>query len=547
MTSSSPSSPRIPKAPAGGTATNDYDAVPYPSFSYTQTHPDVMATLARLLGMQAAPVEHCRVLEIGCASGGNLIPMADGLPGSEFVGIDLSVRQIETGRDAINAMGLTNIRLQRMDIREISPSFGEFDYIIAHGIYSWVPPDVREHLMRLCSYNLAPNGLAYISYNTYPGWHMLGSIREMLLYRTRKVNNPLEKAAQAKQFLKFLTEAIGGKQAPTQQIMKGYLSFLERELAHLDESSDAYLLHDELERVNDPVFFHQFAAHAAQHNLLYVTDADFRVSMPHNLPPEAGDALRAIAGDLVEMEQYIDFVNNRSFRRSLLCHRAVNLRRTLTPTSVYSLYASSRAQPESTPIDVDTQSVARFKDSEGATFATDHPVSKAALLLLIANRPRAIAFNELLDEARARVKGNSNSRERDAEVLGVNLLRAFTYSGTLVNLHTYVPPVTSQPSEKPVASRIARYQAPSMDRVTNAYHERIKLEPFGIFLTPYLDGTRDRAALNDLLLNGPIARGELSVQREGQAVTDPQGIRSALAEEVDELLRWLAFAGVLIG
>jgi hypothetical protein len=169
------------------------------------------------------------------------------------------------------------------------------------------------------------------------------------------------------------------------------------------------------------------------------------------------------------------------------------------------------------------------------------------LLLLIANRPRAIAFSELLNEARARVKGNSNSRERDAEVLGVNLLRAFTYSGTLVDLHTYVPPVTSQPSERPIASRVARYQAPSMDRVTNAYHERIKLEPFGIFLTPYLDGTRDRAALIDLLLNGPIARGELSVQREGQAVTDPQGIRSALADEVDELLRWLAFAGVLIG
>src|SRR5262249_15070095 len=159
---------------------------------------------------------------------------------------------------------------------------------------------------------------------TYPGWHVLGSIREMMLYRTRKTNNPLEKAAQAKAFIKFLAEAIGGKQAPAQQIMKGYLSFLEKELDHLSESSDAYLLHDELEKVNDPVYFHQFVAHAAQHQLLYVTDADFRTSMPHNLPPEAGDALRGLATDLVEMEQYVDFITNRSFRRTLLCHRAAS-------------------------------------------------------------------------------------------------------------------------------------------------------------------------------------------------------------------------------
>src|SRR5262249_52392704 len=98
-----------------------------------------------------------------------------------------------------------------------------------------------------------------------------------------------------------------------------------------------------------------------------------------------------------------------------------------------------------------------------------------------------------------------------------------------------------------IASRTARYQAPTMDRVTNAYHERIKLEPFGVFLTPYIDGTRDRAALMELLLNGPIARGELAVQREGQPGTDPAGTREALADEVDELLRWLSFAGVLVG
>ena len=69
-----------------------YDAVPYESKSFPQTHPDRLATLGRLFGMNPAPVTHSRVLELGCAGGGNLIPMAFHLPENDFLGIDLSHR-----------------------------------------------------------------------------------------------------------------------------------------------------------------------------------------------------------------------------------------------------------------------------------------------------------------------------------------------------------------------------------------------------------------------------------------------------------------------
>ena len=170
-----------------------YDEVPYVSFPFPQTHPDRLATIATLLGMDPPPVGRCRVLELGCAAGGNLIPMALGLPDSEFVGIDLSTRQIAEGRAAVDALGLQNITLEPVNILEIEADFGQFDYIIAHGVYSWVPADVQDKLLEVCRQNLSPNGVAYVSYNTYPGWRLHGAIRDMMLYHTQDLSDPQEK------------------------------------------------------------------------------------------------------------------------------------------------------------------------------------------------------------------------------------------------------------------------------------------------------------------------------------------------------------------
>src|SRR6516165_12727057 len=96
-----------------------YDAVPYESLPFNETHPDRLAALATLFGMSPAPAERCRVLELGCASGGNLIPMAVALPGSSFVGVDLSPRQIADGNEVVRALNLSNIELRSLDIRTI--------------------------------------------------------------------------------------------------------------------------------------------------------------------------------------------------------------------------------------------------------------------------------------------------------------------------------------------------------------------------------------------------------------------------------------------
>jgi SAM-dependent methyltransferase len=128
-------------------AVTSYDEVPYSSTPFYYTQPDCLATMATLHGMTPAAADHCRVLELGCGRGGNLIPLAVSLPESRFVGIDLSRRQVAEGRSVVEKLGLSNIELRPMNILDIDEGFGSFDYIICHGVYSWVPDEVRDQIL----------------------------------------------------------------------------------------------------------------------------------------------------------------------------------------------------------------------------------------------------------------------------------------------------------------------------------------------------------------------------------------------------------------
>src|SRR6476619_1779852 len=103
----------------GGPATS-YDEVPYESFAVFETHPDHLAVMGRLFGLTPPAVETCRVLELGCAGGGNLIPLAQVLPGGRFVGVDLSGRQIAQAKANAEALGLANITFHAMSLTEVA-------------------------------------------------------------------------------------------------------------------------------------------------------------------------------------------------------------------------------------------------------------------------------------------------------------------------------------------------------------------------------------------------------------------------------------------
>ena len=520
-----------------------YDQVPYPSYSFVQSHPDHLATLATLLGMDPPPVGRCRVLELGCASGGNLIPMAYGLSGSQFVGIDLSARQVTEGQAIIAELGLTNITLRQLDIAEVGPDFGQFDYIIAHGVYSWVPPEIRDRLLIICRQNLAPTGVAYVSYNIYPGWHMLRSIREAMLYHTRHITQPEQQVTEAREFVKFLAKSIPTEYGVFANLFQTWVNFVGENLL---DREDAYLLHDELSTFNEPVYFHQFAAHAAAHGLRYLADAQFQSMLVTNLPPEVGEFLRQSAKTTVEVEQYIDFLYNRAFRQSLLCHQDMALSARVDPARLVKFSAASPARPESTEPDLTSVSVEKFRAVDGAVLTTDHPVTKAAMLHLIKVWPQAVPFAELLATARQQVnETGSGGLDQDGLLLGHNLLRAFGYSDNLVELHVQPPELVTEVGQQPVAYPIARLQARQGQRVTNLRHERLTLDDTGRKLLPYLDGNYDQTALFKLLQTW-VADGSLEIKKNDQTVQDAAKIEALLKQLLTAKLQQFAAKSLLV-
>ncbi len=525
-----------------------YDEIPYPLYSHSQTHPAELATLATLHNLTPAPVASCRVLEIGCASGGNLVPMAYGLPSSQLVGIDYSARQIEEGQKYVDALGLTNIKLIAQNLLDFDYSLGQFDYIIAHGFYSWVPPVVREKLFEVCQRCLTPQGVAYISYNAYPGWKALSAIRDILLFRIKGVESHDERIGQAHHMLEFLAEFTSAAQRVSSSITYAHAEYLKTVLQTTKSGEDAYVQHDILEETNDPVYFHQFMTQAESNDLQYLTDSDFRISLPNIYPKVVADELNRIAHNRIEWEQYCDFLANRMFRQTLLCHTGFPVNFKLTVDNLRSMRFGCGARAEEN-VEITAIAKQKFTAVDGATLTTDHPVSKAGLHYLISIYPQTATLAEVYRQAEARVGGPRTvapNEVTDEELLASNLLNGFMLSSRLVNFTMSEPQFVTTVSERPIANPWARLQAPIRPTVTTLRHARYALDPYEQFILPLLDGTNTVDDIVEKFVIGPVASGELAVMQAEEAVTDPQEIRTLLANSVRSALNSFAHAPLLI-
>jgi methyltransferase-like protein/2-polyprenyl-3-methyl-5-hydroxy-6-metoxy-1,4-benzoquinol methylase len=525
------------------TTPTSYDLIPYPNYSFRQTHPDRLAVVAALLGLEPPPIERCRVLELGCAAGSNLIPMAEELPHSTFVGIDLSQTQIDQGQKAIAELGLTNIELRRQSISDFEPGSETFDYILCHGVYSWVPPEVQEHILAISQHCLQPNGVAYVSYNTLPGWHMRGMIRDMMLYHGRRFLDPRQQIAQARSLLDFLVSSVDTQQNP-------YGQFLRSELEKLHKLPDAYLFHDHLEEHNSPIFFYEFIERAAAHQLRYLADVELSTMVLQNFPDQVGQVLQRICNDLIQLEQYMDFLRNRTFRQTLLCHTKHTPNYRLEPGNLSPFFFASSLQPASPRPDLHSSIREEFRRPSGAFVFTASPIVKAALVVLGEAWPRFLSYEELCSQARAKLDGeaipNPAIRAEDKQQVGPSLLKFYTIAADLVEFRLRPLRVTSQPGPKPRARPLALRQARSGQPATNLRHESVTLDDFGRQVLQRLDGQRTRQELVRELVR-LVADGQLTVQQYGEKITEPRRVEQAMVQFLDRQIDQFAQQALLLG
>jgi methyltransferase-like protein len=513
-----------------------YDQVPYRSVALPQTHPDRLATIARIFGLVAPDVDRCRVLELGCASGGNLLPMAYNLPGATFVGLDLSRRQVEDGRATIRAMGLGNARIEHASILDVDSRWGEFDYIICHGVFSWVDPPVQDRILAIARDNLSPTGVAYISYNTYPGWHMREMVRHMMLYHTRGFEEPQEQLQQARALLSFLASASAG--------LGPYGDLLTLEVDRLGKVSDSYLFHEHLEPDNAPIYFHQFMDRAERAGLLYLSEAAISEMIASHLPAPVAQTLERISPDILHLEQYMDFVKNRTFRQTLLCHAGRKPQRALTPALLQGLLASSPVRPDAPPIDLAANHPAIFWKGQQRLDVT-LTATKAALTLLAERWPEAMAVDEVCAAAldRAAPFQSSESREHAHRSLLSDLFSCSMHG--VVQLHTRPVPCTSTPGDRPRGHAFAAYLAERGSVIVNGHHDAVELDPLSRIVLQLANGSRSRADIVEALV-AAHRDGVLTLEQHGQAVTSTDAARAVVAERLDRVLVFLTRSAVLV-
>lgn len=516
-----------------------YDEIPYVSHPFPQSHPERLATIGRLFGMFPKPVTECRVLELGCGNGGNLIPMAYSLPESEFIGVDLSKRHVESGWEGIRDLGLRNIRIEHASIMDVDESWGTFDYIICHGVFSWVSNDVQEKILSISSKSLRPYGIAYISYNTYPGWHMRGMIRHMMLYHALQFKETPNRIKQGRALLDFLEQSVPSDK-PVGPLLKD-------EIKVIRESRDWYLFHEHMEEFNSPLYFHQFVERAEKHGMQYLGEAEFATMMTSGFSQEVADTLNRISRDIIRVEQYMDFIRYRYFRRTLLCHKEQHLERNLKNLEIQDFLIASAAKPSSEPADLSPGVKQSFRLPSGANIETEFPITKAAFLVLKEEWPKAISMATLYENAARKVKGMGiRTAENDGDlckVLFIDLLHC--YSLNLVELHTWQGDFINEINPYPKTSRLSRYLLTKRGLTVNQRHMPVHLDPVSIRLVPVLDGTRNHDELMDYLISS-VDEGKLILKKENEPLNESGQLHKALREAIEKSFTNLSKSAMLV-
>lgn len=482
-----------------------YDVVAYPGHAVPAMHPDVLYSQGRLFGLSPARPERCRYLEIGCGSGTNLFAAAILLPDAEFVGIDLAAGAIADGRRTVAELGLTNVRLEHADLTAWEPD-GPFDYVTAHGVYSWVPEPVRDKLMALVRRSLAPTGVGYVSFNTLPGCHLRRVLWDMLKFHTASLTDPTAKLGQVDQFLQFLVTAQEGQSHRDNH-------WLAAEAAEVQARAGSYLTyHDDLAEVNDPVYLLDFAGHAGRHGLRFLADAKLPTMSDEVFPPVVAAAL----GDLRKQdpllrEQYRDFLTCRRFRPTLVCHADQPVRPDPDPAAVGGLLVSAAVRPVG---EWAAGEPAEFVTEVGGTTSVADPTIAALLHRLATVYPVRVPVAELGDSPVVRRAVLATAR------------------AGLTRLHGLPTPAVSAAGERPSISRLARLQAGQGQEVCTLLHTTLDLtDPASRALLPLLDGTRTRAELTEAL----------------RATVPTLGTTEEVADGLEITLDKLANAGMLMG
>lgn len=516
------------------TSSTDYDRVAYPTMAHPQTFVEGLAVKALLRGMDPAPPEQARVLELGCGDGFNLAAMAALYPDAAYTGIDYSQATIERGQAMLQELSKTQVHLEAGDIRTLNPDLGQFDYIIAHGVYSWVPETVRDALLATLSRHLSPQGVAFVSYLALPGGYLREMVRCMVRFHTREETGIRERTAQARALMKFLANASDEPNAYTQ--------WVRTEAKLLEHHTDEAFFHDELSDESKPLLFIEFLEQANRHGLRFLCEAEYITPVAQRLTEQTRAHLKPLESNRVLLEQYLDFIEGRRFRQTLLCRPGNGEQ--LDPAKLDRLHVAARAKLVGSSTGLKSSEVMELRGQKNAFLSANTPAEKAVLLELVAENGGSLPFPELLARVRRRLSEAAlGFTTEDEGKLRLYLIRAAVPGmiDLLWNPSRHAVEIPARPQAHPFSHWSLERGAPAVFSFLGQF---VEVEgALGRQLLKLLDGTRDHAALLREIRTF-LARESLESVPTG-ASNLPSPDAPDLADQLEKSLRGLVELGLI--
>ncbi len=515
---------------------DSYDQFLYESIPFPETHPRHLAALGRLFGLNTANPTNCRILELGCATGGNLIPTAWYCPGNELIGIDLSANQVEKGQALINKLGLQNIELRQGDILDLNEDLDSFDFIIVHGVYSWVPSAVREHLLDLSRKLLKPNVLLYLSFNTLPGWRMRGMLRDILLHACRGIEDANIKLKTAHTALERLEKSVAHLNALSAR-------YLKEEIGLIRQAHPSYLLYEYLATENNAFLFSDFLNDISAKKLRYLCDTELAGLFPSTFGDATENALSDIEDDM-EVEQWLDFVSNRNFRRAVLCRDDAEPDDELS-LDAFTGFAFGTSLIPPPKMELRRDSASPFREPDGTRVEIQHPLTKALLVEMHRLQPDLILLQDLMPRAVERVaQAGGRKFAEDIDSCLMELFSLFSHRSLTAS------PVSElfqhHIVETPRISHLARAELNNgQNHLSTAQHSSLDLDSFSVRLLHHLDGHHNIDEIANLLF-AEMKSGTLPPPDEFTSRNWPETkLRARITENCNGLIKLFSQYGIL--
>ncbi len=484
--------------------------MPYVSVGVKQSQPNRLAAIAQIFGLSAKPLAQARVLDIGSAEGGNLLPLALRFPKAEFMGIDISPVQIERGRQHVKALGLSNVHLECCSVTDLRPALGQFDFIICHGIYSWVEKPVQDAIFHALKAHLAPQGIGFVSYNVLPGWRMKQPFRDVALSVLSADLELPKKVDAASEMLHFLASHSDAKTA--------YGMALREQDETIAKMRRDYVAHEYLEDTNSPCTLTAFLKHAGSAGLAYLGDAEISEMIPIGSSPELQQEIMARSGgEQVAMEQLLDFIKGRQFRSTLLVHdhQTASISRNLSSESLQGLHFTCRSN---TRIHIDAAQKVLIADGM-APWPMPDEIYARLMERLIAAYPASLSFNELL----------VGLGDASPAMLALVMYGVIDPSSDAIEIANAL-------GARPKAFSLAAYSAATgAAQTTNMLHGVVQLNPLMVHFLRSSDGTKTTAQLTADFVRS-CTDGQFELAQEGRRLTSKKEIAKAAARQAEEVL-----------